>query len=390
MGYGRGRTEGRLFTRNFVFATLANFSNALGMQMLVATLPVYVVSMGGSRFDAGAVSGALALVALAFRPLAGWITDSWSRRPVVLTGTSCYGIASIIYLFSGSIAHLLLGRFVHGFGLSCYTTASNAFIADIAPLKRLAESIGLFSAAQALGLVIGPAVGFMIIEWSGFQALFYFTGGLAFTAFAILTFTRERRRMGDAQRRPWSLRTGIVAGEALPAAWMALCMGTGFGAVQAFIAIFSQPRGVRNPGLYFMFMAFALLVARTFAGRLADRYGRPAAIIPGVAVMAAALIMLPAAEGLTSFIVSASLLGLGFGTAQPATMALLMDRVRPERRGIATSTYFTGFDLGIAIGSILFGAMVQQWGFSPVWVFSALFTLLGLAGLLAPNNTGSS
>lgn len=213
VGSGRGRTEGRLFTRNFVFATLANFSNALGMQMLVATLPVYVVSMGGSRFDAGAVSGALALVALAFRPLAGWITDSWSRRPVVLTGTSCYGIASIIYLFSGSIAHLLLGRFVHGFGLSCYTTASNAFIADIAPLKRLAESIGLFSAAQALGLVIGPAVGFMIIEWSGFQALFYFTGGLAFTAFAILTFTRERRRMGDAQRRPWSLRTGIVRGK---------------------------------------------------------------------------------------------------------------------------------------------------------------------------------
>jgi len=36
--------EDRLFTSDFVFATLANFANAFGMQMLVATLPVYVRS----------------------------------------------------------------------------------------------------------------------------------------------------------------------------------------------------------------------------------------------------------------------------------------------------------------------------------------------------------
>ena len=32
-------------TSDFVFATLANFANAFGMQMLVATLPVYVISL---------------------------------------------------------------------------------------------------------------------------------------------------------------------------------------------------------------------------------------------------------------------------------------------------------------------------------------------------------
>ena len=46
----------RLFTRDFVMATLANFTNSFGTQMLVATMPVYVVSLGGPT-AAGMVSG---------------------------------------------------------------------------------------------------------------------------------------------------------------------------------------------------------------------------------------------------------------------------------------------------------------------------------------------
>ena len=138
-----------------------------------------------------------------------------------------------------------------------------------------------------------------------------------------------------------------MAVDALPVAWMALCMGIGYGAINAFISIFAQSRGIQNPGFYFMVQAIALLVSRTFAGRLADRVGRAIVIIPGVILMAVALAMLPLAHGFPYFVISASLFGIGFGSAQPATMALLIDRIRPEQRGLATGTYFTGFDVGL-------------------------------------------
>jgi hypothetical protein len=50
--------------------------------------------------------------------------------------------------------------------------------------------------------------------------LFYFSGGLAFTAFIISLFARERRQTMVVKRPPWSPRTGIVAIDALPAAWL--------------------------------------------------------------------------------------------------------------------------------------------------------------------------
>jgi MFS family permease len=223
----------------------------------------------------------------------------------------------------------------------------------------------------------------MLIEKIGFHRLFYFSGGLAFTAFFISLFARERRQPWEIKRRPWSLRTGIVTVDALPMAWMALCMGMGFGTVSAFIAIFSRSRGLQNPGFFFMIQAIALLISRIFAGRLADRHGRAAVIIPGIILMAVALALLPLAYGLSYFVISASLFGLGFGAAQPATMALLIDRVRPEQRGLGTGTYYTGFDAGVSTGSILLGAVSQFWGFGVMWPISAVCTLLGLAGFLA-------
>ncbi len=372
----------RLFTFDFVSATLANFANTLGLSMLMATLPIYVISLGGNKTDAGIVAGAAQLTAIFFRPFMGWLTDAWRRRPLVLIGTSCYGVASTVYLLAGSIPFIVLGRIIHGFGLSCYTTAANVYVADIAPPNRRAEAMGLFSAAQASGLIVGPVIGFFIIGATGFHYLFYFTCGLAFTAFLISLFARERRQVKTIKRPTWSLRTGIVATDAIPMAWIVLCMGMGLGAVNAFIAIFSQPRGVANPGFYFMVQSVALFISRTFAGRLSDRYGRAATIIPGIILMTIALSILPVVHGYHLFLLTASLFGFGFGTAQPSVMALLIDRVHLDQRGLATSTYFIGFDLGLSIGAILLGLVSQRWGFGVMWPVAATLTLLGLAGLL--------
>ena len=384
-----GHIKDRLFTSDFVFATLTNFANAFGSMILVATVPVYVISLGGSQADAGLVSGAASIIALLFRPFVGWLIDAWRRLPLVRIGTFCYGLASVVYLLAGSISFLLLGRFVHGVGASSYGTASYTYVADIAPSRRRGEAIGLFSSVEAVGLIIGPVAGFILIGTLGFHYLFCFTGGLGFTAFFLSLFARERRQPGGIKRQTWSPRTGIVAIEALPVAWIALCMGMSFGTVNAFIAIFAQPRGVTNPGFYFAVQAIALLISRTIAGYFADRYGRTAAIVPGIILMVIALAVLPLAHGFSLFLISAALFGLGFGMAQPANMALLIDRVRSERRGLASSTYYIGFDAGLSMGAIMMGLVSQHWGFGVMWPLAATCTLLGLAGLLVDRRRGN-
>jgi MFS family permease len=381
--------EERLVTSDFVYSTVANFLNGFGQQMVTATLPVYVLALGGNQADAGLVSGMLAFVAMALRPAVGWLADAWLRRPLVLIGAACYGLASVGYGLAGSVGGLLAARALHGFGLSNYTTGVNAYLADIAPPRRRAEAMGIFSSAMGIGMILGPAVGFAIVAASGFQYLFVLTAALAFGAFVVSLFARERRPRPSGPLPRWSPRTGIVAREALPVAWTAACLGVGFGPIGAFIAIYAQSRGIANPGIYFTAQALALLASRALLGRVADRVGRAHVIVPGVLLVAASLGLLPFAVDLGGFLVSAVLFGLGFGAAQPATMALLVDRVRPDQRGLALSTYFLGFDSGISAGSIGLGLVAQSWGFGVMWPITAVFTLVGLVGVARATYTPS-
>jgi len=371
----------RLFTTAFILVISANLANSLGAQMASAILPVYVISLGGTEFHAGLVTVMLAFTALLLRPFVGWLVDAWRRRPMVLIGTACYSVANLMYALFGSLPLLLFSRVVHGFGLSNYSTASSAFLADIAPPRRRAEAMGYYAVAMDIGLLGGPALAFFLVKYTGLQHIFFLTAALACVAFLISVPVREHRapRIGPAP--PWRLKTGLVSKPALPAAWIAFCLGMGVGPVVAFIAIFARQHGIENPGLYFTTQALALMLSRTFSGRLSDRRGRVFVIVPGVLSLAAGLLLLPFAHTLLRLMFSAALIGMGFGCSQPATMALAVDRVSTDERGMAVSTYFLGFDIGISTGSFALGAIAASMGFGAAWVVAAGFVSLGLFGI---------
>jgi MFS family permease len=375
-------TADRLFTTAFILVIGANLANSLGAQMTSAILPVYIVSLGGTEFHAGLVTGLLAFTALLLRPFVGWLADAWRRRPMVLIGTGCYAVANLMYAGFGSLPLLLISRVIHGFGLSNYTTASSAFLADIAPRQRRAEAMGYYSVAMDIGLMGGPALAFFMVKYTGLQHIFFFTAALACIAFLISVPVREHRAPRQGPLPPWQLKTGIVTKPALPAAWMAFCLGMGIGPIMAFIAIFAQQNGIGNPGLFFTTQAIALMLARTFSGRLSDRRGHVFVIIPGLISMAIGLLLLPSAHTLPQLMLSAVFLGIGFGGSQPATMALTVDLVSPDERGMAISTYFLGFDTGISAGSFASGAIAATLGFSVVWNLAAGCVLFGLLGVL--------
>ena len=230
-----------------------------------------------------------------------------------------------------------------------------------------------------MGLITGPAVGFAIAAAFSFHELFLASTAMALMALVCSLFARERRATAIEHRPPWSLRNGLISVHALPQAWIAFCLGMGIGPLNTFLSIFATSRGIGNPGFFFTVQACALLLTRAVGGRLADRRGRIVVIVPGMLCAAAAIALLPLAYELPQFLASAVLWGIGIGCAQPASQALLIDRARGAQRGLALSTYFMGFDVGIGLGAIVLGVISQTFGWQVMWTVSATAILLGSA-----------
>jgi len=76
---------------------------------------------------------------------------------------------------------------------------------------------------------------------------------------------------------------------------------------------------------------------------------------------------------------SAAMLGVGVGAAMPLLMALMIDSVGPAEPGGAMSTFGIGLDVGIGIGSVVQGMVVEAYGFDAAFGLTAILTLLAVA-----------
>ena len=119
--------------------------------------------------------------------------------------------------------------------------------------------------------------------------------------------------------------------------------------------------------------AVIALASRPFIGRLIDRHGYRIPAILSTICTAGTLVLIGVSNSLFLFALAGVLGGLGIGTAMGTYQAMAVAGVEPWRRGVATSTFLTLFDLGIAIGATLGGAIVDLAGYAVMYYIVALF-----------------
>jgi MFS family permease len=136
------------------------------------------------------------------------------------------------------------------------------------------------------------------------------------------------------------------------------------------VPVYALRAGLENPGLYFLAFALAMIGGQTVGGRLSDRFGRAAVIVPGLLLLAAGIALVPSLRGL-ALLASGVVAGLGHGAAQPSLLALAVDRAGPAERGAALGTVGTFLEMGIGGGSILAGLLAGWIGLEAMFVLIA-------------------
>src|SRR5579862_8576072 len=91
-------------------------------------------------------------------PVLGNLSDAYGRRPVLLFALGALGCDYFIMGLAPSIGWLFIGRLIAGIAGASFTPAY-AYVADITPPQKRAQSFGLMGAAFGIGFILGPAIG---------------------------------------------------------------------------------------------------------------------------------------------------------------------------------------------------------------------------------------
>ena len=117
------------------------------------------------------VSGFL-LGYVAMLPLIGRIADLRGRLPVLIAALVVFAVGSLVTALAYDLPSMVAGRFLQGVGGGGLVPATLALVADLYPVERRGVPLGIVSAVQELGSVIGPLFGAVVLAVADWPAIF--------------------------------------------------------------------------------------------------------------------------------------------------------------------------------------------------------------------------
>jgi MFS family permease len=369
----------KLWTREFITITITNLFIFLAFYILLVSLPVYAMKdLNGNETEAGLLVTLFLFAAIIIRPFSGKWIESKGKKTMLLSSLLILMGASILYFFTDSITAILFIRCLHGVGFGIATTVCGAIVADLIPETRKGEGMGYFVMSANLAMVIGPFLGLTAIQHWGNGTMFLLGAILSFVALmAGLSIKLPEIKRVQPNRR-FRLKD-LFEVSALRISFIAGLFGIFYSSILSFVSIYANEIGLLEvSSFFFVVYAIVLLITRPFTGRWFDRFGANAIIYPCILFFAIGMFLLSKTETSLMFLMSAALIGLGWGTLFPSFQTIAIKDAPPERRGIATATFLSLFDLGIGLGSFIIGMISINMNFSSLYFYSSLFVLLGI------------
>jgi MFS family permease len=366
----------------FYLAFLASFMFFSSAHLLVTPLPLYVQELGGSAAQVGLAQTVFAASSIIVRPYIGRLVDVRGRKPALLIGTAIFALAPLCYAQVSSVASLQVARMFHGIGIAAFTSGYYPLIADVTPSSRWGAALGLGGIAAPLAMVLASPAGASLLQHSSFTMVFLTASLTALAGLLIALTVREPNRQHSLSPAGDSGDVGFLdviklRGVAAPAL-ATLTLGVTYGTVYTFLPLFALERGLVNSGLFFTAFSLFQVASRSAAGRLSDRWGRLALVLPMMGVLAMSIAGLNWGYGAATLLALAVLQGTGYGGTTVGLETTVVDTAPAHARGRALSLVYLCFDVGIAVGSLALGAVADLMGYGTGYLAVGVLCLLTL------------
>ena len=358
----------------------------LGVGMMVALLPLRIVTLSGSVSYAGYLAAAFAVPYVLLQLPIGALADAFGFKGFLSAGYLLCALTGILYYAAGTPIWLLFGRLLQGVGEAPLWALPPALLSLLYPASK-GKMMGAYNASIHVGLTAGSLLGVVMLRsWQGNQAFLLFAavslaGGLL-TLF--LLDNPPQRVLGQTLRVDYRQLLALTRTRGNATVLLGIALyGAGYGTFLTIIpatlseAKHAQPGFV---GVVFALFYIAISLSQLVAGPLTDRW-------PRKGLMAAGMLM--ASVGLTGFVplqppwltVALILASFGLGVFAVSAMAFLNDLVPDALKGTISGAFYVFWGLGYFFVPLILGRLSQAGSFGLGFGALAGLFLLGAMAL---------
>lgn len=357
---------------------------ALGFGLVAPVLPTFARSFGVSLAAVGLVYLVFGLTRFSFGIVGGLVVDRFGDRASTMAGLLIVSASSYAAGFAGSFPELVFARGFGGAGSALFIAGLQNRILRIVEPKAMGRATGVFASSFLVGIGLGPIAGGLIQARFGAASVFhiYATGLLVATVVAWLVMTGAHEKEEAQKKNPLeALRSArplfrnplyVAALLSTFVSWWILA-----GPAQSVgIVLAEDELGLTafQRGLALTMVAIGEVLALLVAGRMSDRFGRRAVMVPSLLLLTVATIMMGQLGRSTAWAFFPLMIAVGIGIAGNRTAGggLLADAVPREGSGAAVGVNQMSGDLGFLLAPTAIGALAEGPGFGLAYILAAI------------------
>ena len=329
----------------------------------------YAKELGASSAFAGIIVGIMSLAAMFLRPVAGNLTDKFSKYRLSFIGGALIFVGVMGYVLTPSSGWLLLFRLINGTGYVLCTVCMTTWLAFLVPRQHVGEAMGFYGLMNALAMALAPAVSINIYQKIGYRT------SLVASAVSALLMIVAIQFVGDHALPKKRVRTQkksfkIIQFNVLPVAILTTLFAIPDFVTQADIVTYVEQKHLTVAvGSYFLIYAVVLLIIRVGLKRYFDTVRFGVWFWLSLVSTAAYIILLAIMNNDWQMALAAALMASGYGIIYSVLQSTALLLAPIEEQGLASATFYLGLDIAMAFGPMISGvidsALPIEW-FYPV------------------------
>ena len=370
----------------FIYLAAGAVFASLGARGL--TVPLYAHELGASRFEVGVLFSVSTIAAAILSLPSGVLVDKFGARTLIVVSLVLAAGSQVAIALTPAVAPLFVWQVVGGLGGGIQQSALFSAVTETVSRARLGRAMGWLTFSMQVGFFLGPSVAGLALSWIDIRTDIAVT-----TAMLVVSIpgalaagnTRQHSGRGFALRRP--LAALVRQPAFLPVVLGLVGITISWGTIGAFLPVFGK-EGLHLPdaqvGYLLALQAVVNGASRVPAGRLIDRMPRrwPIVFVGGIGWA----IVMVALGHTAGFAVPALLIAAGTPFTAAALVAIgvvFADLATASTRGVTMGMYGTVLFVGLSIGPLAFGPVVQGFGYAAGFTACAAATVALVAVMAA-------
>jgi len=364
------------------FIVLLSVLSGIGHRGSKVLVSLSALQLGANSFTVGILAALYSVFPLLLAVYAGRVSDRMGVRYPILFGSM--GITAGLFLpaLHDGLWALILCPTLIGLGHIFFHVSIHNAVGSIGGAAERAKNFSTFALGASISTFIGPSLAGFSIDTLGFRPAFLVLASISLAVVLLaLAFSRLMPPRGEREEEKRGQRALDLLKEA-PLRRTLIMSGvtlTGIELFSFYLPVYGQSIGLSASriGLVLSSYAAAAFVVRLLMQKLVTRFTETGVLTGSLFIATATYALFPFLSGAPMLVVTAFLLGLGLGSAQPLTIMLTYHHAPPGRSGEALGMRLTVNKITQISIPLVFGGIGTVFGLAPVFWANAAFLLAG-------------